>query len=245
MKGKLCKLWAGDSLPVNKIFMAAFGYKAAIIMAVLLQEMQERGNNFAISHEKIREMTGISYYMQKKILQFLEKQGFVSMEKRGIPFRRYYKVNENILAQWLQRNGVRIKEETRRRRKTETEREAEMRAEMDPETLTFYDKIRDDWKKWKQYRKDLRKNYKSSISEKIAVQKLMKYAEGKPETAAKIIERSIERGWLGLFPLPAKEDRPKQKEPKHWDRRKEFPVPPHVKEAIKRLNSKYDKEGAF
>ena len=226
--GTLCQAWSGESIPVNKVFMRHFGYKAAVLMAVFISEL--KGREAALSHEKIREITGISYYMQNKIIGFLAEQGFLRVEKRGIPFRKYYKVNEGRLVRWLEKHGspAAVAKE-KKRRQTETEREAEMRAEMDPATLVFYDRIREDWKRWREYkRSEFRFRYRSARTEKIAVQSLMKISGADPAKAAQIIERSIAHGWKGLFQLPEPKSRPETRhnEPQHWDARKNFNIQP-------------------
>ncbi len=226
---RICKAWAGDSIPVNRVFMRYFGYKAAVVMAVLIDEMQRtNGKEFTLSHEKIREMTGISYYLQVKILNFFVQQKFIKVDKRGVPFRKYYIINEKRLVNWLAEHGAKMEEEARKPAvKTATEREAEMRAEMDPATLVFYDRIRDKWQKWNEYkRKEHKFRYKSAISEKTAIQSLLKLSGADPVKAGKIIERSIERGWKGLFPLPENSEQKSKNKTRHWDARKNFKMPP-------------------
>ncbi len=228
---RICKAWAGDSIPVNRVFMRYFGYKAAVVMAVLIDEMQRtNGKEFTLSHEKIREMTGISYYLQVKILNFFVQQKFLKIEKRGVPFRKYYMINEKRLMNWLAEHGAKMEEAKRPQNKPAvkkaTERQAEMRAEMDPATLVFYDRIREKWNIWNEYkRKEHKFRYKSAISEKTAIQSLMKLSGADPVKAGKIIERSIERGWKGLFPLPESRVEPAKKQTHHWDARKNFKIP--------------------
>jgi len=56
------------------------------------------------------------------------------------------------------------------------------------------------WAIWKDYRKEQKKSYKP-IGEQAALRKVSKLSEGNEETAIKIIEQSIENGWIGIFEL--------------------------------------------
>ena len=60
----------------------------------------------------------------------------------------------------------------------------------------FFDK----WNIWKEFRKkEHRFNYKSTISEQAALNKLAELSEQNEMKAIKIIEQSIANGWQGLF----------------------------------------------
>jgi hypothetical protein len=54
------------------------------------------------------------------------------------------------------------------------------------------------WSLWKQYRGDIKKPYRSALSEQAALKKLSEYGE---ETAIKMINESISNSWQGLFEL--------------------------------------------
>ena len=58
------------------------------------------------------------------------------------------------------------------------------------------------WNRYKAYRKKLdRFKYHDEKSERSAISKLGKLANGQPETAIKIIEQTIDNGWKGFFNL--------------------------------------------
>ena len=62
------------------------------------------------------------------------------------------------------------------------------------------DKYEQLWSDWKQYKKDQHNfNYKSEKSEILAVNELLKLSGNNYEVAVEIIERSIAKGWAGLF----------------------------------------------
>lgn len=63
------------------------------------------------------------------------------------------------------------------------------------------EKFKDIWNKWLQYRKDIKKPYKSPISEQSQLKKLSKYTE---DVAIEMIEQSINSGWQGIFEINKK-----------------------------------------
>jgi hypothetical protein len=56
------------------------------------------------------------------------------------------------------------------------------------------------WGKWVEYRKQIRKPYKSESSIELAQKKLASFGEWQMQ----VVEQSIERSWTGLFELPKK-----------------------------------------
>ena len=53
------------------------------------------------------------------------------------------------------------------------------------------------WDLWKQYKKDIKKSYKSKLSEQAALKSIGKMADDSSD-AIEIIEHTISRGWVGL-----------------------------------------------
>jgi len=53
------------------------------------------------------------------------------------------------------------------------------------------------WDLWKQYKKDIKKSYKSKLSEQAALKNIGKMADDSND-AIEIIEHTISRGWIGL-----------------------------------------------
>jgi hypothetical protein len=66
----------------------------------------------------------------------------------------------------------------------------------------FSDKFIDTWDLWKQFRK-LEHNfqYKSIISEQMAMKRLVEVSEGDEQKAVRIVEQSISRGWMDFYQL--------------------------------------------
>ena len=57
------------------------------------------------------------------------------------------------------------------------------------------------WEKWKAFRVQMKKSYKTAIGERNAYSELMNLSNQDNETAISIIKQSINREWLGFFPL--------------------------------------------
>jgi len=54
------------------------------------------------------------------------------------------------------------------------------------------------WQEWKEYRKEIKKPYRSRKTELAQLHKLASYSD---EEAIKMIEQSIRQGWQGIFPV--------------------------------------------
>lgn len=65
------------------------------------------------------------------------------------------------------------------------------------------DKLIQKWNDWVDFRRKLKKPYKTDTGLAAASNKLMLLSNNKPETAISIINQSMENEWLGFFPLKA------------------------------------------
>lgn len=59
----------------------------------------------------------------------------------------------------------------------------------------------DVWEEWLQFKKTIKKSYKTDISERSAFNKLKLLSENDQDKARKIIQQSIENDWVGFFEL--------------------------------------------
>jgi hypothetical protein len=70
------------------------------------------------------------------------------------------------------------------------------------EILTIPENLKSIWDLWLEYRKAKKiKNYAGAKFEKMAIDKLIKFSDGNPITAKKIIDESITNSWTGFFEL--------------------------------------------
>jgi hypothetical protein len=70
------------------------------------------------------------------------------------------------------------------------------------EILIIPENLKSIWDLWIEYRKAKKiKNYAGAKFEQMAIDKLIKFSDGNPITAKKIIEESITNSWTGFFQL--------------------------------------------
>jgi len=57
------------------------------------------------------------------------------------------------------------------------------------------------WKKWINYKKQIKSKYKTLNGEVSQIKELIKISEGDKEKQGKIVQQSIDKEWKGLFPI--------------------------------------------
>jgi len=78
-------------------------------------------------------------------------------------------------------------------------KEPKKKPELEPVIIPFETvEFRAKWEQWKHYRSEIKKPYRSAMSEQAALKGLAKYPE---PVAIEMIETSIANGWQGLFEL--------------------------------------------
>jgi hypothetical protein len=87
---------------------------------------------------------------------------------------------------------------------SEREKEKEIKKQKEPKKKNEIvypftsEKFTEAWSNWLDYRKDIKKPYRSALSEQTALRKLSNYPE---ETAIKMIDQSMENDWQGIFEI--------------------------------------------
>ena len=88
-------------ISVNKDLMRLLGIEEAILLGELASEYdywlsQGKLDNgwFFPTVENIEKNTTLTKYKQKKALENLQSQGFISIKRKGLPAKRYIKINE-------------------------------------------------------------------------------------------------------------------------------------------------------
>ena len=100
-------------ISVNKTFIQKFGLEAAAIIGELCSEYDyydERGKleedgSFYSTIKNIEEKLGIKEKKQRLIFKELELAGIIKVYKRGMPSKRYVKINENVLLESLKKDA--------------------------------------------------------------------------------------------------------------------------------------------
>lgn len=99
---------------VNKDLIKSLGLNEAIILGELCSEYTYWENNnkldddgyFYSTRENIENNTGINAHFQRIAMKNLEELGILLSKKMGIPCKKYYKINENIVIEYLQKAKI-------------------------------------------------------------------------------------------------------------------------------------------
>ena len=98
-KGTLLSLLSiGGYISLNKSLVAQFGLQLAVLIGELCSiSTLFGGKEFYFAYEKLIKDTGLSEFQIRECLKKLEKMGFVSVEKKGLPCRNYYLLHEDVI----------------------------------------------------------------------------------------------------------------------------------------------------
>lgn len=89
---------------LNKVLIHNLGLHPAILIGELCDKedyFDKEGDWFFVSRDVILEDTGLSSDAQRKAGDVLIDAGILYMEKRGLPARNYYKIDDEVLYKWL------------------------------------------------------------------------------------------------------------------------------------------------
>lgn len=104
----LCLIASGNFISVNRDLIKAFGIETALLIGELASEYDyysKRGELtdgcFYSTVKNINENTGLSEYQQRQAFNILKENGIVEIVKKGLPAKRYVKINEEVfLSVW-------------------------------------------------------------------------------------------------------------------------------------------------
>lgn len=99
---------------VNKDLIKILGLNEAIILGELCSEYTywESTNQlvdngyFYSTRENIENNTGINAHFQRIAMKNLEEKGILKTKKKGIPCKKYYKINEDAVIEYLQKAKI-------------------------------------------------------------------------------------------------------------------------------------------
>lgn len=111
------KIIASNSyITVNKALIKAFGLEAAVLLGELASESNYWGGEWFYSTvENIEERTTLNDYRQRKAIKELQKGGVIEAAVKGIPAKRYFRINEEQVFKILDNqpsNGCNTSSET-------------------------------------------------------------------------------------------------------------------------------------
>lgn len=109
-------LTVGNYIMVNKTLIKQIGLVEAVILGELCGEYEHwrkedklEDNMFYSTIENIEENTGLSEYKQRNAIKNLEKLGIIESEIKGVPAKKYFRINENQLLNYLEPSPEKIK----------------------------------------------------------------------------------------------------------------------------------------
>lgn len=105
----ILRLIANDNfIVVNKSLIHLFGLEETLILGELVSEYEYWKNQgkledgwFYSTVENIEKNTSLSKHKQKKALENLQQVGVICYERKGMPAKRYIKINEDVLEGFL------------------------------------------------------------------------------------------------------------------------------------------------
>lgn len=101
----ILRLIANDNfIVVNKSLIHLFGLEETLILGELVSEYEYWRNQgkledgwFYSTVENIEKNTSLSKHKQKKALENLQQAGVICYQRKGMPAKRYIKINEDVL----------------------------------------------------------------------------------------------------------------------------------------------------
>lgn len=167
------------------------GYLASVHRYVKQNDMFEEGEYFYVTIDKMKEDLNISKNYQNSILTKLEEIGLLSKKLIGLPAKRYFRINPNILEQLLTESS---NEEIELIRK-EINLIAQVCLEKDvPNSLE--EPLQ---KFFLSYKKVTKKREIELIDIRSRVKRLMNFENCTDKDLLEIIKISTEKGWRNFY----------------------------------------------
>lgn len=215
------KLIASNSfITVNVEIARAVGIEAAVVLGELASSQiywEERGGMeegmFFETAEQLEERTTLTRYQQTKAINALEDAGIIKTALRGFPAKKYFFVNGDKITELfenkfsknfktcvqktlkqdvkkLESNNKRVKENRETRKEdNNTVSQANLSEPVREKLIDFLD-----------YRKEIKKPYKSDRSLKALVNQVERQEQQIGATAViAVIDKTMENGWQGLY----------------------------------------------
>ena len=80
---------------LNKKIVKSLGVECSLFLSMLVEKNKGQGNEwFAMTSAEVEALIGLSNHIQAKLINTLHKNGFIERENKGIPMKRYFKIND-------------------------------------------------------------------------------------------------------------------------------------------------------
>lgn len=88
-------------LMVNRSIAKAYGLAAAAVLGDLCTRMEQHGEEFWATNEQLMDSCALGLKAIRSSIAALEDAGFISTEMRGVPQKRYFRIDDNAIAEFL------------------------------------------------------------------------------------------------------------------------------------------------
>ena len=91
-------LMSSSYFVLNKQIVKAIGIEAGFLLTTLIEASDGLANEdgwFYKTSPSLEEETGLSNHKQSKIIEELTKLGILEQENKGMPMKRYFRINFN------------------------------------------------------------------------------------------------------------------------------------------------------
>lgn len=253
MSYRLSSLLSHDNcIPTSRILASKIGLLEAVMFGELCGESDYWHNNGGITEdgyffstvENIETKLNIKRDVQQKILKKLQEKGLVEVVKRGLPAKRYVRINEQNLENLLlenpsysQRNFRQLdngKTPTKETIVKETIKKEEKEIYKEKEDIYSLNTLRslisenfdhlsdiDGFalvlQEWLEYKKERKQSYKGLKQVKLLAQKLIQLSNESASRARMIIEQSIVNNYSGIFEIKEENGTKKKKYKGIWE----------------------------
>ena len=224
----ILRLLANDGfLTVNKTMAREYGLDAAVLLAHLAsvqvywedRDGLDSDGMFFATAESIQEATTLSRFKQRKAIGVLADNGILTTDRKGVPARQFFRINENILEQCVKNKSLNnlktrveeiskldVKKFQNINKNKEIRLDKNKSNDVDAILKELPPELVDTIKAFLEHRKKLKSPMTATALE-LAVKKANKLAGGDTQIVKAIFEQSMLNGWKGVFPLTKEKEK--------------------------------------
>ena len=204
-------LIANDSyIMCNKTIAKEYGINEAILLGSLCSLQKRYGNEeFYFEQPKLMEDTCLTEYSIRQATKVLKEAGIISVVKKGLPAKHYYKVNEQVLYKVLCLSTSGVENATTGDNENATTINNKniinkniinnKKEECIDEILSKVDneRLKITLTEFLKHRKAIKKPM-TTYALKLLIEKMNKISAN-PERQIQLLQKSIERGWQSVY----------------------------------------------
>ena len=214
----LSLLASSSFITVNKDLIKAVGIEAALLFGELASEYSywsdQNDDYFYSTVENLEEKTTLNDYQQRKAIKVLKDKGLIEVKIKGVPAKRYFKINDNAVLKIL---DIQFFKNLRTGSEKIKEQDLEIfqgnnnikNNNIKKEKVSGFDSIISEYTENENLRQTIvdfigmRKAIKHQLTDRALKMTLAKLdsLSSTDEGKIKILEQSIFHSWQGVFPL--------------------------------------------